>query len=86
MSDRIKIYFPCFFQDQETGPMLSFKTLVDFINRNDYISLKNFLENRHCNVDDTDEDKNLTALMVAASQGIKRQVFQSAVVGIICPP
>ena len=49
--------------------MLSFKTLVDFINRNDYINLKNFLENRHCNVDDTDEDKNLTALMVAASQG-----------------
>ena len=52
--------------------MLSFKTLVDFINRNDYINLKNFLENRHCNVDDTDEDKNLTALMVAASQGTFR--------------
>ena len=68
MSDHIDI-FPVFFQDQETGPMLSFKTLVDFINRNDYINLKNFLENRHCNVDDTDEDKNLTALMVAASQG-----------------
>ena len=49
--------------------MISFKTLVDFINRNDYTNLKNFLENRHCNVDDTDEDKNLTALMVAASQG-----------------
>ena len=49
--------------------MLSFKTLVDFINRNDYNSLKSFLENRHCNVDDTDEEKNLTALMVAAAQG-----------------
>ena len=61
--------FSSFLQDQESEPMISFKTLVDFINRNDYTSLKNFLENRHCNVDDSDEDKSLTALMVAAAAG-----------------
>jgi hypothetical protein len=49
--------------------MLSFRTIVDLIRKNDLSGLKNFLENRHCNVDDADEDEGLTALMVAASQG-----------------
>lgn len=54
---------------QESELMLSFKTLVDLIHKNDLQNLKSFLENRHCNIDDADEEQGLTALMVAASEG-----------------
>ena len=54
---------------QDIESMLSFKTLLDLINKDDLQSLKSFLENRHCNVDDSDEISGVTALMVAAAKG-----------------
>ncbi len=50
--------------------MLSFRAIVDLIRKNNLVGLKTFLENRHCNVDDVDEEDGLSALMVASSLGL----------------
>ena len=56
---------------QDSGSVYGFKTLVDFINKDNLDGIKSLLENNKtpCNVDNAEQDTGLTLLMVASAQG-----------------
>lgn len=52
---------------------LAFRTLISFIDADDFNGFKSFIESHHSQVDDRDEN-GTTALMIASSKGLANYV------------